>query len=630
MNAICYVGIPQKWESPKGVMMRTAFYNGYSTVAAMCAALKVPLYGDALEILTEQSSLLTSLTMEAPDIAQLLLANSYTVNNPDASLWIIDAVTLHRSQFSRHFMYCPECLRNKLITVFQDIRDLPVCPLHATRIITHCPQCHMREHWTKANLFFCKCGSDRRNTKCESGAIFEEERLEIFGPDADIRDLSYMTYVAQTCEKIWTSRKSTEDKNSCLLEDAIRKHAIKMIRAQLVKYPGFTRLMHLSPWRSSHPLLVALSNEIPQEPDTFNEKCKTGLCCADLELTLSQAIYPFNNRKQLSKEGTFISSNFTINRHGKSMPYYHCNTPICHLIRVTNQQLPPLKIEKNTLEEQIDLINISTQYAALLLHCSRRTTLMLTRLGYLKLAPTKSGKGKSVLITRKSIEHFNNTYILIREISQQLNTTPIHIIRALDRLGFENDHDEPAPCFYKKSKISSIIDELIDEVQNPSRHSNKEPLEETPEEPPEEPIDFIWLSTQYAALLLHCSSHTVLELATLGYLKRSISKSGKRTVSLISKSSIETFNNSYILVSEISQQLNTTPIHIIRALDRLGFENGHDELDQHFYEQSNINSIWDELVDEVKNPSCCAPRACRQLITKPLIISPPLQKRPPK
>lgn len=499
MNALCYVGIPQKWESPKGVMMRTAYHNGYSTVAAMCAALEVPLKGDALDLLTEQSSLFNKLTMAAPDLAQLLLVNSYTVNNTDTALWIIDEITLHRTQFARHFMYCPECLRNELITVFQDIRDLPVCPLHGTRIITHCPDCHVREHWATANLFFCKCGSDRRKTKCENGELFEERRLETFGPSADIRDLSYMTYIAQVCEDIWTSKKSNEDKNSGFLKDAIRQHALKIIRAQLEKYPGFTRLMHLSPWRSSHPLLIALSNEVIKEPDTFNKNCRNGFCCVDLELTLSEILHPLKNRKKLSKEEKFISDNFEIHRYGKGMQYYQCNVPICNLVRATNDLPPQPVIKKEVLKEQlktikketpkeqsneyqneqlkepsiepIDIIYLPTRHAALLLHCSRRTVLELAKLKHLKSFVTKSEKRKALHISKNSIENFNKTYILIREISQQLNTTPIHIIRALNKLGFETDHDEPAPYFYKQSEIDSIWDKLIDEVKNPSRRS---------------------------------------------------------------------------------------------------------------------------------------------------------------
>lgn len=509
MNALCYVGIPQKWESPKGVMMRTAYHNGYSTVAAMCAALEVPLIGDALDLLTEQSSLLSRLILAAPDLAQLLLVNCYTVDNTNTALWLIDEITLHRTQFARHFMYCPECLRNKLITVFQDIRDLRVCPIHRTRIITHCPVCHAREHWAIANLFFCKCGSDRRNTKCESGTPFEKERLEIFGPDADIRDLSYMTYIVQTCEDIWISRKSNGDKNPSFLKNTIRQHAIKMIRAQLEKYPGFTRLMHLSPWSFSHPLLVAISNEFCKEPDTFSEKCRNGLCCADLELTLSQIIHPLQNRKQISKEGTFISSNFKIIQHGKRMPYYQCNIPICNLVRTTNEipsqpagNKEPLKEQPkaktsgnlnglikeqpkaNTSENPNVLIKeppkdsnvlfyLSTRNAALLLHCSRRTVLELAKLKYLNRSTTKLGKKKAMHISKNSIDNFKKVYILVREVSQQLNTTPIHIIRALKRLGFETDHDEPAPYLFNKSDIYSIWDELINEVKTPSKRFPK-------------------------------------------------------------------------------------------------------------------------------------------------------------
>jgi len=465
MNTLCYVGIPQQWESPKGVMMRTAYHNGYSNVAAMCAHLKVPHHGDALDLLTEQSPLFNRLTIAAPDLTPLLSANSYTVKNTDAALWVIDEISLYRSQFAHHFAYCPECLRNEVITVFQDIRDLPVCPLHQTLIVTHCPDCHEREHWTAANLLLCRCGFDRRNSKCLSGTLINAEHIETFGPNAYIHKLSQMTCIAHTCEDIWTSRKPTKDTDSCRLIDAVRKHTSKMITTQLAKYPGFTHSMHLSPWRASHPLLIEIANELITKPNLENLNCETDLCCIDVELTLREIVYSVTGLKEWSQQ-ILNSDNFEIHRYGRGIPYYHCRTPICRLIRRAFERMLHVKSKAETLT----LNYLPMQETAALLQCSKTIVLQLAELGYLQRFKNKTtGRRNTILISKKSIENFNNTYILSSRISHTLKTKQSQIIRQLNQLGIMKHHNKLGPSVYEQHKINSIWKDLQDALKNPTQ-----------------------------------------------------------------------------------------------------------------------------------------------------------------
>jgi hypothetical protein len=445
--------------------MRTAYHNGFSTVAAMCAHLKVPCYGDALDLLTEQSPLFNRLTMASPDLAQLLSANSYTVNNTDAALWIIDEIPLYRSQFAHHFMYCPECLRNELITIFQDIRDLPVCPLHQSLIVSHCPDCHEREHWTAANLLFCRCGFDRRNSKHLSGTLINAEHNETFGPNADIHKLSHMTCIAHTCESIWISRKPTKDTHPYLFIDLVRKHASKMIKTQLAKYPSFTRSMHLSPWCSSHPLLIKTADELITEPDVASLKCETELCCRDVELTLREITHSVAGWKKLSNK-IFNSDNFEIRRYGRGLPYYHCRTPICRLIRRSFDHMLYIKSKA----EALTLNYLSIQETVTLLHCSKTTVLQLFKLGYLqKLKNKKTDRRHSTLISKKSIESFNNIYILSNTLSHTLKTTPTQINRQLNQLGITTHHNIAWPHVYEKFKINSILENLQSGLQKTAK-----------------------------------------------------------------------------------------------------------------------------------------------------------------
>jgi hypothetical protein len=474
MIDLCYVAIPQGWESPKGVIMRTALHNGYQTVAAMCAFLKIPCSGDGLNLLAEQSSLFSKLAIAAPEIAQPLSANTYTVENSDTALWIIDEIPLRRSQFSHHFTYCPKCLRDELITVFQDIHDLLICPLHGTKIVTYCPDCLQREHWTKANLLYCKCGSDRRHTNGQRGSLVKKERVETFGPNTYIFELSHIAACSQICEEIWNSRKPNGEQNSCLLLDVVRKHAAKMIKTQLARYPGFTRLMHLSPWASSHPLLALLADKIIEENSLPRANNCTGLCCANIELTMSEIMYSvgesyFPGWKNELKEKTLVTKNFQIGHNIKGTRYYHCYTPICKAISFAHD----CKLHIESEIETIEFNYLSIPEAAKFLHCSSGTALQLAELGYLQKSDKSVilGSGHGALISKSSFKKFISKYILTGEISYLLKISPVKTARLLNKFGIASVHNKLGPCVYKRCIIDTVWEKLALAVTTPTSPS---------------------------------------------------------------------------------------------------------------------------------------------------------------
>ena len=466
MDKLCYVAIPQGWESPKGVLMRTALHNGYSTVAAMCASLEVPCSDDGLELLSEQSLILNKLAVAAPEIAYTLLANSYTVKKPNAAVWFIDDVMLDRWQFSKKFRYCPECLRNQLITVFQDLEYLSVCPIHQTEIVTRCQDCQTHEHWSKANLFFCTCGSDRRSTESHIGTLIGENYLETYGPKTAIPTLTHMIPVAQICEEVWHSRIPHDEERCCLFMDDLRNHASRMIAAQLSKYPGFTRSMHLSPWLSTHPQLLTLAEKSFKEPNNFNDKCITGSCCADVYLTRSEITSSLDNWKDSLEKHKFIKDNFRASHTHSSEYYYRSHEPICKLIRFANNLSLHLK-----KEDTLKLCYLTTLEAGKLLQCSSGTILQLAELGYLiKLNKQNSktpGSGHHTLITVRSVENFNKNFILVGRISNSLKTTPIQTVRLLNQLGVSSNHNQLGPHVYEQYNVHTAWKKLEEALKAP-------------------------------------------------------------------------------------------------------------------------------------------------------------------
>lgn len=465
MNNICYVATPQAWESPKGVMMRTAHHNGYRTVASMCGFLNVPCGGDGLDLLIEQSPLIRKLSMEAPQISLSLSNHAYTMNAPDIAHWSIDEVTLYRSQFTQDFKYCPKCLNDELATIFSDLSELPACPLHQIQLITNCPNCQQHERWTQANLLFCNCGFDRRKAQCQLGTLVNEDHLETFGPDSYIRTLSHKLNIALTCDEIWQSRKPKSVQSDGCFADIVYKHAAAMLNHQMIRYPGFTRAMHLAPWIASHPLLVSIAQEMVKEKSTINAKCVSGLCCTDVALTMSELVYSVGGATEWPKDKNFIRRNFSLNHRQFGDHFYHCHTPICRMISSLKDKALKLKSKKEVIASDY----FSTPETAKLLQCSSGEVTQLAELGYLKrFRPDgKIGSGHAVLIHKQSVDNFNNIYLLVGRIATKLKTSPINAVRLLNQQGIDCDHNKLGPHVYEAHKIHSAWEKLTTASANP-------------------------------------------------------------------------------------------------------------------------------------------------------------------
>jgi len=465
MTTLCYVAIPQNWESPKGVMMRTALHNGYGNVKSMCMALRVPCHSDAIDLLTEQSLLIKKLAMAAPEVEQALFHNIYTLNNVGAARWIIDDIALSRSQFSKHFIYCPECLLTEVITVFQDIKDVPVCPLHQVRLVTQCPACLGREHWTTASLLFCECGFDRRNAEAQKGKLYDEERLETFGPTTYINRLSRLADLAQICDEIWQFRKPCDEKTIVHLTDTVQDHALKMISTQLAKFPGFTRAVHLAPWTSSHPLLEKLADRIINENYTVNSTCPSDQCCAEVELTFPQIINAIGGKKTWSKHRKLVSNNFEASLDSPQPTFYRSHIKICKFVNLIYDRNVNLEREKTDTGRKF----CTVAEAADLLSCGHETVRKLGELGYLQRTNknNEQRKRQAHFFLRKSVTDFNRSYILLENICQTLNTKPFKLAHQLNLLGIASDHDNLGPYVYKKHKIIDIWDKLKKELEKP-------------------------------------------------------------------------------------------------------------------------------------------------------------------
>ncbi|WP_440974326.1 hypothetical protein [Pseudomonas koreensis] len=433
--------------------MRTALHNGFSKVSLLCRALKIPCSKDALELLTEQSPLFSLLKKESPSVATLLSRNMYAMENNKSSYWSIDDTILHRPKFARNFRYCPLCIQDEITTIFEDIKDLEICPIHEIYTIVKCPKCGQTEWWPEANMLNCKCGFDRKQSDQIKAKLFDENLLEVFGEKSYINRLSAIIETIRVCDEIWESRKLIDDK-SLHLSERIINHADNMLRNQVKSFPGFTQRMLLAPWMTSHTLLKKHALNILSEYDNNQKKCITHDCCSGVKLSKQQIHYALGTRRLLPEYYNIFFEKDLKQKCQYSIP---CQ-PICKRIKfVTSQK----KIRKHESELLLTK-SYTTRKTKVLIRCDDNTLNTLISLGYLNTNQYEHDTKSNIttMISKKSVIEFNKSYITLQEISETLHTTPSKAANSLTSLNIIPEKNNSRAKLYNRNKFNDNLSAL--------------------------------------------------------------------------------------------------------------------------------------------------------------------------
>lgn len=465
MSIICYIGIPQHWESPKSVLMRTALHNGYSNVATLCRALKIPCYKDALELLTEHSPLFNVLKKESPHLDHILMNNLYTMIDTNKTHWSIDEIALHRPKFSRTFKYCPLCLQDEMITIFQDIKDLEICPIHDIRTVDKCPKCGHTEWWPEANMLQCKCGFERKQSDFSKAELFDKTSFEVFGEKSYIKKLSTIIETLKTCEDIWKSRKLTNEQNLHLSEQVI-KHVEKMARNQAANFPGFTNRMLAAPWITSHDRLKEAALKVFDENQDYAKTCLTDDCCSEILLSKYELYYSLGSRKLLPEHVTLLFDEDT-----KQCDRTNDRQPICERVKFVIR----LKRQRKLQYDQFMLSNYTTSKVKKLLRCNEKTLKSLIELGHLQLNRYKpdTEAQSTIRICKESALKFHKKHILLKEVSETLQLPPSNSARLLADFNITPEKPSPVSKLYNRDKFNAKLNVLRNKLTTPTLTPNE-------------------------------------------------------------------------------------------------------------------------------------------------------------
>lgn len=463
MNKLCYVAKPREFESPKGLLIRTAFFNGYGSVQHLCSELDIALHADQAFLLSQDSALLKLLKHECPEYAALLTDTFYAPTAAEVSNTENTRFSFQPFSIEKYFSYCPDCLQQEIITVFQDYKKLSACPIHYKKIIKACPKCGTRERWVNIDLERCKCGFLRKTVLSEKAALIKNKPLDIFERKYPMDDLQFLSSEIDHCKVLWNERKNTDNATPFEMEREFHQHVLNMATVQLNRYPGFTLDMHLAPWITrdggkfyslAHDFICSHFNSLCL--------CDPAVCCSGVKITAKEFQFCIKGRYYPDVK-RLITKNLIKQRRLYGQPQnYKSIIPICELVKKINSA--NLVLTPSSLLDHPELI--STTEAAVYLNCVSSTVVWLSDQGFLKKKGNQTirGSGHKILIQKSSVAAFIEYFILVGEISAALNIAPREVIRITNKLEISPVHSFRGPYVFARKDIERLKVQIQAEV----------------------------------------------------------------------------------------------------------------------------------------------------------------------
>jgi hypothetical protein len=453
MDELCYLPKPAEFESPKSLLMRMAYFNGFGTVKNMCFYFAcTPRRW--IDLLDQRSILLDIVAKQAPGLAASLRSVFYSVPSPPTSIKA-GPVYLPRGSCAHHWYYCPACIEAAHAPIFHDLPDVSVCLLHGLQLITACPNCHTNELWCNAELFHCRCGFERRGANRINGD-FMPAVADPFQAHSVVEEISLKYDTAQLCAALWEARRSAENTRCCSLPFRVIKHIEMTVATQLAHYPGFIRPLHMAPWTNAGTATVAwLANRALHRLHVNDQACPAHHCCQLATIDRRNMLRAIFGEERADIETVL---NYDLDQWTeKQSPYIYSGLPRCQIIRKANAEYCPTYIPQAE-----NLAGLTKDEVATLLKCSLSTVGRLQNQGWF-INPAPTIHFRLLLpdvINQPATKEFAQQYILLDELCNQFDLPTYlcdHLMRAA---GLKSINPYFEPKFYHRATVLVMLNHL--------------------------------------------------------------------------------------------------------------------------------------------------------------------------
>tara|TARA_R110001606_G_scaffold399222_1_gene582283 strand:- start:3589 stop:5700 length:2112 start_codon:yes stop_codon:yes gene_type:complete len=299
MSDLPYLALPYENESPRSMLIRTAFHNGYDSIAKLSTRLGTPPSYSLQENLLGNSELSKRLTEEKPRYKDKIKNAFYhQIKGPTSKSPVVINNTQIPFSFLRtsgHFI-CFDCLINDgYIKQIHDINIVDVCPIHKRFLRSTCAQCETSLKWTYPETHSpCQCKKPIIQTQIVtdcSGAKFIQESIE----SSCIVFLDELKYILRALK--FDDEDNVVERNN-ILNEAVR----------ILKDPIASLRQHLRSKKAQHPNIII---RVIAAPFLASGSSNIAQICLDL-LNEYPPEYPIASKNYQSEGGSLTLSETAI------------------------------------------------------------------------------------------------------------------------------------------------------------------------------------------------------------------------------------------------------------------------------------------------------------------------------
>jgi hypothetical protein len=431
MNVLSFVPRARPEESPRSLLIRTAYHNGFKSVAKMIASLQGENNARPFDWQLDHSSmanLFEELDTKKPTVLPFYRSTSKITRGAPVYINHI-AVPLTLLKMKKHRI-CPECISEGWQRYIQDFDIIDACPYHDCSYIDHCPSCEQQITWTDCNGALCKCGFDLRNTPKQPKhsqlstrllSIFRSGDQESF--DSFLINLQALRYHYKTNEK---EKKDAADLALTIATSPNLDNITAAIYRSMSEHESAPTLFFVAPW------LLSNSEDVRQIASSLIVKPLTQFktpqdCKPEQTLWLRRDELAAIGITQFSLQA-LIQSGLIIKVKIKTNTPFQYYSHSWAAVEAWLESSGTQKIATETLS------HFDVERVALDLDVYPEVVRRAVKAGFMAHNSKKGAFGK-MLLDANEVSAFNNRYIFVGPLAKQLDTPNTTLTARLTTVG---------------------------------------------------------------------------------------------------------------------------------------------------------------------------------------------------
>jgi len=409
-------------ESPRSVLIRTAYANGFGSVSAMARAFgaKESLQPFAWQM--KHSTLVSHLASHEYLNGHQFHSAFYTQQGrtSESPVEVMGLVVPSACIRTNTYSFCPECIKAGSHSSILDLRWVDSCPTHDCELESACPQCLRGIRWTQLTGVYCQCGFDLGKTPRKHLYSDSSHRLLNIFRTKDQPALERFIFALRAL------RSEIDPDQTRIIQQhaariAERDEAIfdELVKASNRLYPCLPMRALLAPWLiSEDPWVKAqvqrLLHASPVKADDG------GICtCSALELYQDEMICTL--KISPTKLRSHLTRDLIQRRKGDGVRWRYSAKKLCKLLE--EPKLRPAPADSPvaaSLAAENSYKFLTLEEAAIRLGVYPEAVRRACSLDLFQPAAIKGLQGR-ILLPAEAVDHFSENFVFVGQLAVDLD-----------------------------------------------------------------------------------------------------------------------------------------------------------------------------------------------------------------